>query len=110
MMRLFLYESKKAFGIRQLLLILLVMGIQVWLGRFPYDTSERYSPAVYKAYTTELQGAYTTEKQVALQDKYDAMLEVIAAHDATKTAYLNNEITLEEFDAQQGILCCNGRA
>lgn len=97
-MKLLIYELRKVLTLKTVLLIIVALIAQMIVGLIPHVYEHSYSPEVYKKYIAELEGEYTQAKRFALEQRYDEINTLILEHDNVESAYLRDEISLEEFE------------
>ena len=88
---------KTLISSRFIVIVLLILCVKTW---YSYDTNSptnSYSDAVYKEYMTTLEGEVTDEKLAYLADERAMINETLAKQTAMQQAYVNEEITFEEY-------------
>lgn len=96
-MKVFLFEIKKLFSLKAVLLLLAAIALQIGLTLLPMQRSHDFSLGIYKAYMSKLSGDFTEEKYSEIKALYDSYSELLASHDQIELDYQNGKITLEEF-------------
>lgn len=97
-MKLFIYELRKILTFKTFLLIIAAFIAQIIASLIPHVYEHSYSTEVYKNYIAELEGEYTQAKRSALEQRYDEINNLILEHDNIESAYLRDEISIEEFE------------
>lgn len=96
-MKVFLFEIKKLFSLKPVLLLLAAIALQIGLTFLPVQRSHDFSLSIYKIYMLRLQGEFTEEKYSEIKALYDSYSELLASHEQIELDYQNGKITLEEF-------------
>lgn len=97
-MKLFIYELRKILTFKTFLLIIAAFIAQIIASLIPHVYEHSYSTEVYKNYIAELEGEYTQAKRSTLEQRYVEINNLILEHDNIGSAYLRDEISIEEFE------------
>jgi len=97
-MYLLLCELKKTITIKNLILIVTAVIIQIVITMLPHSSNQPYSIDVYKKYVLELNGKYTDEKKDMIFNRQREIDDIIASYDDISSNYKRDQITLDEFE------------
>ncbi len=97
-MKLFLYELKKIFSPKILIVLAAVLMLQFWLCYIPSGQEHEYSIDVYKQYLEQYGGEFTEEKYQSLLARSAEIGNIIAVHDDMVDAYQKEKISFDEFE------------
>ena len=88
---------KTLISSRFIVIVALILCVKTW---YSWDTNSpvnSYADAVYKEYMTTLEGEVTDEKLAYLAEERAMINETLAKQTAMQQAYVNEEITFEEY-------------
>lgn len=97
-MILFIYELKKVFSQKNILMLILAFIVQVVFVLLPKNYTHDYSPEIYQKYMSKLEGEYTSEKRQYIDTRYSEIEQLLSTHEEMITAYKCSKITLSEFE------------
>ncbi len=100
--KLVLYEMYKTLiSSRFLLIVLALLCIKIYFFSDTYKSKNSFSDAVYKEYMTTLEGELTDEKSQYIAGERVFINETKAKYETMRAAYINEEITFEEYREYQ---------
>lgn len=92
-----LFEFKKIFTKKTLILLAVIILAQAAVMFIPKNYERNFSPIIYKRLISELSGDFSEEKYNAVKARCDEINEIISSDDAITAAYHNGEISAEEY-------------
>ena len=98
-MKILLYEFRKLLYSKRYLIIIIAVLMQILLMLVPKNFEHEYSDELYKNYMEQIGGEYTEEKRDIILDRYYEINQTINEHENMITAYKQNTILLDEFEA-----------
>ncbi len=97
-LRLVRYEIYKTLiSSRFLLIVLALLCVKIYFFSGTYEAKNFYSDSVYEEYMTTLEGELTEEKLQYIANERTFITETLAKFDSMRNAYINNEITFDEY-------------
>lgn len=98
-MKIILYEFRKLIYSKRSLIIIAAVLMQILLILVPRNFEHEYSDEIYINYMKQLEGEYTEEKRNIILNRYYEINQTINEHENMITAYKQNTILLDEFEA-----------
>ncbi len=98
-MKIILYEFRKLRYSKRSLIIIAAVLMQILLILVPRNFEHEYSDEIYINYMKQLEGEYTEEKRNIILNRYYEINQTINEHENMITAYKQNTILLDEFEA-----------